>query len=93
MYFRRNKVTKATKISWPGNDLQIFRGNSENTKKLDNLVAASCSSKFFTEACIRQHNIIDTVSERRKQVNKGYDYDKVRLACIILDNIACQLMF
>ena len=73
MYFRRNKVTKATKISWPGNDLPIFRGNSENTKKLDNVVAElvpSCSSKFFTEACIRQH-IIDMVSERRKQVKKG----------------------
>ena len=48
-------------------------------KKLDDLVTElipTCSSKFFTEASIRQH-IIDTLAERRRQVKKGYDYSKV----------------
>lgn len=77
-------MSRATKIAWPGNDLPTFRGNKENTKKLDDLVkelAPSCSSKHFTETSIREH-IIDTLAERRRQVKKGYDYDKV---CNILN--------
>ena len=79
LYFRRNKVSKATKLAWPGNDLPIFRGNKENIKKPDDLVKElipTCSSKFFTVASIRQH-IIDTLAERRQQVKKGYDYNMV----------------
>ena len=72
-------MSKAAKIAWPGNDLPTCRGNKASTKKLDDLVkelAPSCSSKYFTEASIREH-IIDTLAERRRQVKRGYDYDKV----------------
>ena len=72
-------MSKAAKIAWPGNDLPTFQGNKASTKKLDDLVkelAPSCSSKYFTETSIREH-IIDTLAERRRQVKKGYDYDKV----------------
>lgn len=57
----------------------FFRGNKENMKKLDDLVKElipTCSSKFFTEASVHQH-IIDTLAERRRQVQKGHDYSKV----------------
>jgi len=36
--YRRNKVMKATKMAWLGNNLPLFRGDSENTKKLNDLV-------------------------------------------------------
>lgn len=51
-------MSKAANIAWPGNDLPTFRGNKDSAKKLDDLVkedAPSCSSKYFTEASIREH--------------------------------------
>ena len=79
MRFRRNKVSKSAKLAWPGNDILIFRGNKENTSKLDNLVKElkqACSSRYFDEDAIRQH-IIDSLAERRRQVKRGHDYTQV----------------
>ena len=71
-------MAKATKLAWPGNELPIFRGNSDICKKLNDLVNSlkgSCTTKSFGEAAIRQH-IIDCLAERR-QLKRGYDYSKV----------------
>ena len=47
---RRNKIIKATKEVWSGNDVPKFRGNLEEMKKLDKLVSdllTICSCKYF----------------------------------------------
>ena len=71
---------KATKIAWPGNNLPLFRGDLENTKKLNDLVKElkdKYATKHFGEAEIRLH-IINTVAERRRNVKKrGFDYEQV----------------
>ena len=55
----------------------IFRGNKENTAKLDSYLVKelkqTCSSRSFDEDAIRQH-IIDSLGERRRQVKRGHDY-------------------
>lgn len=80
---RRNRVAKAARLAWPGNDIPIFRGNKDNLKKLDNLVPElnpTCSSKHFQETAIRRH-ILDTLSERRRQIKRGYDYENAHVRC------------
>lgn len=69
-------MAKAARLAWPGNDIPIFRSNKDNTKKLDNLVQelkSTCCTKHFPESAIRQH--ITTLSERRRQIKRGYDYE------------------
>lgn len=78
---RRNKVAAAARNEWPGNDIPCFRNNKENTKKLDDLVErieADCSLPYFGTFTIRQH-ILDTLTERRRCVKKGYDYEHVSI--------------
>ena len=76
---RRNKISKATKLAWLGNTLPLFRGNQPNQAKLSGLVnelKETCTTKYFNEESIREH-IIDSIHERRRAVNKGYDYEMV----------------
>lgn len=52
MFCRWNKAAKASRIAWPGNEIPMFRGNAENSRKLDNLVIelkATCCTKHFGE--------------------------------------------
>ena len=68
--YRRNKISKAAKLAWPGNDIPMFRGNQANQTKLSSLVSElreTCTSKHFFEDRIRQH-IIDSMHERRRAV-------------------------
>ena len=71
MLVRRNRVAKAIRLAWPGNNnFPTFRCNKENKEKHDNLVKelkTTCCSKHFPETAMRQH-IIDTLSERRRQI-------------------------
>lgn len=71
---------------WPGNKIPIFRNNKENLKKLDCLVAKlvpECKLDYFGESAIRKH-IIDTLTERRRNVKKGYDYENVSLRMLYI---------
>ena len=77
--YRRNKVAAAAKEVWPGNDIPTFRKDEKNLKKLDDLVkklTPECSLPFFQEKAIRQH-ILDCLTEHRRNVKKGYNYDCV----------------
>ncbi|KAL5503539.1 hypothetical protein EMCRGX_G010505 [Ephydatia muelleri] len=74
----RNKINKATKEVWSGNDVPKFRGNEEEMKKLDKLVSdllPICSCKYFGPQSIRQH-ILDSLQERRRKIKNGHDYRK-----------------
>ncbi|KAL5515074.1 hypothetical protein EMCRGX_G000192 [Ephydatia muelleri] len=74
----RNKINKATKEVWSGNDVPKFRGNEEEMKKLDKLVSdllPICSCKYFGPQSIRQH-ILDSLQERRSKIKNGHDYRK-----------------
>ncbi|XP_019850371.1 PREDICTED: uncharacterized protein LOC109581047 [Amphimedon queenslandica] len=76
-YMKRNKVASAARKEWPGNDIPCFKNNQENMKKLDSLVKTieeECSLPFFGRQAIRRH-ILDTLTERRRCVKKGHDYE------------------
>ncbi len=63
----------------PGNEIPTFRNHKENPKMLDDLVkklVPECSLGFFGEKAIRKH-VLDTLTERRRNVRKGYNYDDV----------------
>ena len=79
VFCRRNKVSAAAREKWPGNDIPTFKNNKEKIKELDDFVAklsAEHSMKYFGPAAIKQH-ILDCLTERRRSVRKGYDYEKV----------------
>jgi hypothetical protein len=80
-------VSKAAKLAWPGNDIPIFRGNKDSIAKLEDVVKElkpTCANRFFDEDAIRQH-IIDSLSERRRQIKRGHDYTRVS----IIDDFVC----
>ena len=75
---RRNKVAAAARNAWPGNNIPTFRNDSHSLTKLDELVKGlvpDCATPFFGEKAIRRH-IIDTLTERRRRVKKGYSYEE-----------------
>ena len=83
--FRRNNVTKAATLAWPGNDVPKFQNNPENLKKLDALVLSlkDCvMEKYFEAPEIRLH-IMSTLAERRRHIKKGADYENVRFSFIL----------
>lgn len=58
-----------------------FRNNKENIALLDSLVdrlEPECSLPLFEKQAIR-HHILDTLTERRRCIKKGHDYEKVHL--------------
>ncbi|KAL5510543.1 hypothetical protein EMCRGX_G006105 [Ephydatia muelleri] len=76
----RNKVNKAVKEQWKGNVIPLFKTDPAEKKKLEDMVqklVPNCSTKYFGERAIRQH-IIDTLTERRRMIKKGFDYTKAR---------------
>ena len=77
MFFRRNKVAKVASETWPGNSIPIFKNNSENTQKLNEIAVElekECSP-YLSRVGIKQH-CLDCLNERRT-VKKGHDYENV----------------
>uniref|UniRef100_A0A1X7U905 Uncharacterized protein n=1 Tax=Amphimedon queenslandica TaxID=400682 RepID=A0A1X7U905_AMPQE len=75
---KRNKVAAAARNTWPGNNVPCFRNNKKEKETLDDLVISlikECSLPIFGEKAIRQH-ILDTLTERRRNVKKGYNYEQ-----------------
>ena len=77
-YIRRNKVSEEARKRWPGNDIPIFRNNKDNQAELDKLVDSleDCVLPYFNREQIRRH-ILDTLTERRRNIKRGYNYDDV----------------
>ena len=78
-FFRRNKVAAAAWKTWPGNNIPTFKNNLPLLKQLDTLVKSllpDCELPFFDEKAIRSH-IMDTLTERRRQIKNGHDYENV----------------
>ena len=78
-FCRRNKVAAAAWKTWPGNKIPTFKNNPCLLKQLDTLVKSllpDCKLPFFDEKAIRSH-IMDTLSERRRQIKNGHDYENV----------------
>lgn len=74
-------MSQAACETWPGNDIPTFRNNKDNTAKLNELVnklEPECALPDFGRAAIKQH-ILDCLTERRRNVKKGYDYENVSL--------------
>ena len=72
-------VSEAARRKWPGNQIPTFYNNPTNMAELDNLVTKllpECSLTYFNKKHIRQH-ILDTLTERRRNVKRGHDYDNV----------------
>ena len=72
-------MASAAKKMWPGNNIPTFRNDEAMLKKLDELVKRllpECEMPFFGEQAIRSH-ILDSLTERRRQVKKGHDYENV----------------
>ena len=72
-------MASAAKKMWPGNNIPTFRNDEVMLKKLDELVKRllpECEMPFFGEQAIRSH-IFDSLTERRRQVKKGHDYENV----------------
>jgi len=64
---------------WPGNNIPSFRNNKVLQEELTAFakeLAKDYSMDGFGEEAIRQH-IKDCLRERRRQINHGYDYEKV----------------
>lgn len=81
MYYcnRRKKIRNAATEAWPGNSIPLFNKGSNASKILDSLVDKLCTancSEYFNKESIRKH-VIDTLAERRRQIKKGHNYDKV----------------
>ena len=71
---------KPGRKTWPGNDIPIFGNSKENLQTLQDLVkrlVPECGMEIFGEKAIGRY-IIDTLTERRRNVKKGYDYGKVK---------------
>lgn len=78
-YFRRRKVAKAASERWPGNNIPTFKNSRENLNQLDCLVEKllpECQLPHFGRKQVRQH-ILDCLNERRRQIRKGHNYNKV----------------
>ena len=72
-------VAEAARRKWPGNSIPTFQNNPANMAELDNLVAKllpECTLPCFNKKQIRQH-ILDTLTERRRSVKRGHNYDNV----------------
>ena len=70
-------VAEAARKKWPGNHIQTFRNNVANMAELNDLVTKllpECSLPWFNKKQIRQH-ILDTLTERHKNVKRGHNYD------------------
>ena len=77
--FRRNKINKATKEVWSGNNVPKFRDNQEEMKKIEKLVSdllPICSGKYFGPHAIQRH-VLDSLLEQRRRIKNGHDYKKV----------------
>ena len=64
---------------WPGNNIPTFKNNEVMLKQLDKLVKSllpDCEMPFFGEQAIRRH-ILDSLTERRRQIKKGHNYENV----------------
>ena len=84
----------AVKKEWPGNAAPIFRGNRENMlllEKLADSLERDCQFKptsvngvIFGPKAIKQH-CLDAINEKRRRLNSGHDYAKVKslYLCII----------
>ena len=84
---RRNKVRKAVYDTWKGNSIPLFKTDSAERQKLEELAATlipTCKTKYFGERAIRQH-IFDSLTEKKRRIRKGVDYTKVSMCeiCII----------
>ncbi|KAL5474081.1 hypothetical protein EMCRGX_G028655 [Ephydatia muelleri] len=78
---RRNKVRKAVYDTWKGNSIPLFKTDSAERQKLEELPATlipSCKTKYFGERAIRQH-IFDSLNEIKRRIRKGVDYTKPRI--------------
>ena len=76
---RRRKVASAAKNMWPGNNIPTFKNDEARLKELDKLVKSllpECEMPCFSEQGIRRH-ILDCLTERRRQIKKGHDYENV----------------
>ncbi|KAL5487226.1 hypothetical protein EMCRGX_G019803 [Ephydatia muelleri] len=77
----RNKVRKAVYDTWKGNSIPLFKTDSAERQKLEELAATlipTCKTKYFGERAIRQH-IFDSLNEKKRRIRKGVDYTKPRI--------------
>ena len=77
----RKLVSNYADKAWPGNNVPIFLKQKENCEDFDALVCnieeeCSFSEMGFFGAQIREH-IIKHFAEKRRQLKKGYNYEKV----------------
>ena len=80
---RRRTVQECTVNKWPGNNIPTFRKNEKALKELEIFVdelAETCtySPAGFGRQGIRKH-VLDTLTERRRRIHQGHDYEKVHL--------------
>ena len=73
---------RAARTKWPGNDTPIFRNHPSNLNELNNL-ATKLTPKYslpcFNPKQIRKH-ILDTLTERRRNMKRGHDYNCVSIS-------------
>ena len=75
---RRNKISATAHSKWPGNDIPKFQRNKKMQAELNELVEKlypDCK-EFYSKRGIRDH-ILVTMTERRRQVKRGYNYEEV----------------
>lgn len=97
-FFTRNAVALAAREMWLGNDIPTFQRNEANQEKLRTLVQKllpECQLlPFFGEKAIRQ-NILDSLTECRRNIKKGYNDSNVRITLLqnvfLLVNIHCTI--
>ncbi|KAL5506628.1 hypothetical protein EMCRGX_G008324 [Ephydatia muelleri] len=80
-HMMRNKVRKAVYDTWKGNSIPLFKTDSAERQKLEELAATlipTCKTKYFGERAIRQH-IFDSLNEKKRRIRKGVDYTKPRI--------------
>ena len=66
---RRSKVCKVVYDTWKGNSIPLFKTDSAERQKLEELAATlipTCKTKYFGERAIRQH-IFDSLNEKKKK--------------------------
>jgi hypothetical protein len=77
---RRNAISDAARVKWPGNTLPNFKlpvMQNELDKVVDELVPNYSTAEVnFSRNGVRQH-ILDTMNERRRRVRKSVDYTKL----------------
>ena len=74
---RRKGIAVAAKDTWPRKNIPTFKNNKENQQKLSALVdklLPECQLPWFGKEAIRKH-ILNTLTERRRNIKKGYDYE------------------